>query len=51
VILDEVKKSHVDDVVNQMKALIPTLEELSGNKFDIDRFKEVVRLSKECTIR
>jgi benzoyl-CoA reductase/2-hydroxyglutaryl-CoA dehydratase subunit BcrC/BadD/HgdB len=50
-VLDEVKKSHVDDVVNQIKALVPTLEKVSGSNFDIDRLKEIVRLSKECTIR
>jgi benzoyl-CoA reductase/2-hydroxyglutaryl-CoA dehydratase subunit BcrC/BadD/HgdB len=33
-----------------MKALIPTLEEVSGNRFDIDRLRETVRLSKECTL-
>jgi benzoyl-CoA reductase/2-hydroxyglutaryl-CoA dehydratase subunit BcrC/BadD/HgdB len=50
-VLDEVKESHIDDVVSQLKALIPTLEEVSGNKFDIDRLREAVRLSKKCTIR
>jgi len=50
-VLDDVKESHIEDVVSQMQALIPTLEEVSGNKFDIDRLREVVRLSKECTIR
>ena len=49
--LGAVKDCHIDDVVTQMKAMIPTLEEVSGAKFDIDRLRETVRLSKECTVR
>ncbi|MHC4607758.1 MAG: 2-hydroxyacyl-CoA dehydratase subunit D, partial [Planctomycetota bacterium] len=29
--------------------LIPTLEKISGTRFDIDKLREVVALSKECT--
>ncbi len=50
-VISEVKESHIQDVVNQMKDIIPTLEEVSGNKFDIDKLKETVGLSKACTIR
>ncbi len=50
-VLDEVKNSHIRDVVSQLKDVVPTLEEVSGNKFDMDRLKEVVRLSKDCTTR
>ena len=50
-VLDEVKQSHIEDVVSQLKDVIPPLEAVSGNKFDLDRLKEVVRLSKECTLR
>ncbi|MCA1988556.1 MAG: 2-hydroxyacyl-CoA dehydratase family protein [Desulfarculus sp.] len=49
--LGEVKSHHVADVVAQFKDLIPTLERVSGNKFDLDRLRETVRLSKECTLR
>jgi len=44
-----VDEYHVADIVEQMKALIPTLEEVSGNRFDIDRLREVVGLSLDCT--
>ncbi len=44
-----VEKYHIEDLVEQMKAMIPTLEKVSGNKFDIDRLREVVGLSLECT--
>ena len=47
----EVKQAYVDDVVAQFKDMLPTLERVSGNKLDIDRLREVVRLSRECTAR
>ncbi len=40
----------ISDVANQIKSLIPTLEEVSGKKFDLDRFKEVLKLSYETTM-
>ncbi len=49
--LGRIEEHHIADVVAQFQALIPTLEQVSGNKFDIDRLREVVRLSKECTVR
>jgi benzoyl-CoA reductase/2-hydroxyglutaryl-CoA dehydratase subunit BcrC/BadD/HgdB len=45
-----VEEHHVADLVAQMKAMIPTLEEVSGNRFDMDKLRETVRLSKECTV-
>ncbi len=45
----EVREHHVNDLTAQMKAMIPTLEEVSGNRFDVDKLRETVRLSKECT--
>ncbi len=50
-VVGEVKDSHIADVKSQLKDLIPTLERVSGNKFDIDRLRQVVGLSKECTKR
>jgi len=49
--IGEVKESHLKDVRSQMEDMVPVLEHVSGNKFDIDRFREVVGLSKECTAR
>jgi benzoyl-CoA reductase/2-hydroxyglutaryl-CoA dehydratase subunit BcrC/BadD/HgdB len=49
--LGEVKAHHVADVVAQFKDLIPTLERVGGHKFDLDRLRETVRLSRECTLR
>jgi benzoyl-CoA reductase/2-hydroxyglutaryl-CoA dehydratase subunit BcrC/BadD/HgdB len=47
--LVEVSEADIADVVAQMKAMIPTLEEVSGKKFDMDKFRESVRLSRECS--
>ena len=44
-----VESYHIADLVEQMKSMIPTLEEVSGNRFDMDRLREVVGLSLECT--
>jgi len=44
-----VGKHHIADLATQIREMIPTLEQVSGNKFDIDRLRETVRLSLECT--
>ncbi len=44
-----IKEHHVADLVQQMKAMVTTLEEVSGNTFDIDKLRETVALSLECT--
>lgn len=48
--LDEVTQDEVDLVVKQFQRMIPICEQTSGVKFDLDKFKEVVRLSKEATL-
>ncbi|MDD2736778.1 MAG: 2-hydroxyacyl-CoA dehydratase family protein [Desulfuromonadaceae bacterium] len=47
--IHEVTDAHIDDVAQQIEALIPALEEISGTKLDMERLKEVVSLSRECT--
>jgi len=47
--LGEIRKEHLDGIVQQIKALIPPLEKISGNSFDIDKFRHVMDLSKQCT--
>ncbi|NCO53167.1 MAG: 2-hydroxyacyl-CoA dehydratase [Deltaproteobacteria bacterium] len=39
----------IDDVCQQMEALIPTLEEISGTKLDMAKLQETVARSRECT--
>lgn len=47
--LDEVTREVIDDVAGQYKNMIPACEKASGQKFDIDKFRETLRLSKEAT--
>lgn len=48
--LDEVQKQDIENVSLQFRNLIPICEQTSGNAFDIDQFKETVKLSKEAAI-
>jgi len=50
-VLARVKESHVRDVAGQLRETIPILEEVAGTRFDPDRLKETVRLSRACTGR
>jgi benzoyl-CoA reductase/2-hydroxyglutaryl-CoA dehydratase subunit BcrC/BadD/HgdB len=47
--VSELSESHLQGLVGQYRALIPTLEEVSGRRFDLDRLKEVVASSYRCT--
>ena len=47
--IGEVTNGHLTSIEYQIKSLIPTLEEVSGNKFDLDKFKHIVTLSRDCT--
>jgi benzoyl-CoA reductase/2-hydroxyglutaryl-CoA dehydratase subunit BcrC/BadD/HgdB len=44
-----VREEAIKLVTTQLKEMIPTLEQVSGQKFDIDEFREIVRLSRECS--
>lgn len=48
--INEVTKQEVALVIGQHQEIIPACEKASGVKFDIDRFRETVRLSKEATL-
>ena len=48
--IGKIEEYHLQSIVQQMKDLIPTLERISGNKFDIDRLREVLALSRDCTL-
>lgn len=47
--MDEVKQSDIENVSSQFKSIVPECERISGNKFDIDLFRETLKLSKEAT--
>ncbi len=47
--VNEVTDAHIDDVSEQFKDMIPACEKASGQKFNIDKFRETIKLSKEAT--
>jgi len=47
--IGDIDEPIVEDVARQTEALIEPLEQVAGAKFDIDRFREVIALSKQCT--
>ncbi len=44
-----ITEGHLRSIEKQIKDLIPELEEISGNTFDIDKFRHVLGLSYDCT--
>jgi len=47
--IKEVTETHVDGVARQIEEMVEPLCEISGRKFDYDRLKEAVALSKTLT--
>ncbi|MBI4318493.1 MAG: 2-hydroxyacyl-CoA dehydratase [Chloroflexi bacterium] len=47
--IGDVTDFELKDIARQIEGLIPTLEQVSGQRFDIDRFKDAVRLSRDCS--
>jgi benzoyl-CoA reductase/2-hydroxyglutaryl-CoA dehydratase subunit BcrC/BadD/HgdB len=47
--LKDVTEDHISSIVFQMEEMIPPLEEISGTRFEIDKLKKVVALSRECS--
>jgi len=47
--IGQIRDYQVKDIGKQIEDLIPGLEEVSGEKFDMDRFKETVRLSRQTS--
>ena len=45
----DVTESHIAGIIGQLEEMVPVLEEVSGNKFDIDKFRETVGLSRRCS--
>jgi len=48
--IGEVDESIVEDVARQTEALVEPLEEVAGTKLDIDKLREVIDLSRQCTV-
>ena len=47
--IGDVNETIITAVAKQIEALIPTLEEVCGSKFDLDKLKEIITLSRKCT--
>ena len=48
--LHQVTQDEIDLVVRQFHKMIPVCEQASGVRFDLDRFREVLKLSKDATL-
>jgi benzoyl-CoA reductase/2-hydroxyglutaryl-CoA dehydratase subunit BcrC/BadD/HgdB len=48
--ISDVDDCIVEDVAHQMEALVEPLEKVAGRKLDPDRLREVVDLSRQCTV-
>ena len=46
---NEITETHIQSLKQQTMDLVEPLEKISGNKFDIDKFREVMKLSHQCT--
>jgi len=47
--IGKIEDYHLESIVKQMKDMIPPLEEISGQKFDIDKVRHFLSLSYDCT--
>jgi len=45
----EINGNIVPSIANQIENLVEPLEKISGNKFDMEKLKKVVALSRECS--
>jgi len=48
--ISRITDDSLSSIEKQIKGLIPTLEEISGNTFDIDKFRHHLGLSYDCTL-
>ncbi|MQY61279.1 2-hydroxyacyl-CoA dehydratase [bacterium] len=47
--IGKIENYHLESIVSQMKDIISPLEEISGQKFDIDKLRHFLSLSYDCT--
>jgi benzoyl-CoA reductase/2-hydroxyglutaryl-CoA dehydratase subunit BcrC/BadD/HgdB len=45
----DIEENVISSITKQIKGLVEPLEKISGNKFDIEKLKRVVALSRECS--
>jgi benzoyl-CoA reductase/2-hydroxyglutaryl-CoA dehydratase subunit BcrC/BadD/HgdB len=47
--IGEVTDDHLNTISKEIEALVDPLEKISGNRFDMNKFKETLALSRECS--
>ena len=47
--IEAVSEDHITSITKQMEKLIEPLEKVTENKFDMDKLKRVVQLSRDCS--
>jgi benzoyl-CoA reductase/2-hydroxyglutaryl-CoA dehydratase subunit BcrC/BadD/HgdB len=47
--IGELEQPIIEDVARQIEALVEPLEGIAGQKLDMDKLKDILRLSRECT--
>jgi len=47
--IGDVGDSIITDVAAQIEALVPALEEIAGQRLDMDKLTEIIGLSRQCT--
>ncbi len=47
--LGDLTETHLGAVANQMREMVPMLEEVAGRSLDMDELKRVIDLSRQCT--
>ncbi len=47
--LQSVREDVVKLIAAQAQEMVPGLEQIAGRKFDIDEFREIIRLSRKCS--
>lgn len=48
--IGKIRDYQINDIAKQTEDLIPGLEKISGDKFDMDRFKEALELSRQTSV-
>jgi benzoyl-CoA reductase/2-hydroxyglutaryl-CoA dehydratase subunit BcrC/BadD/HgdB len=48
--ITDIGEAQFQDIASQIRELVPLLEEVSGEKFDMDRFKEAVEYSRQTSV-
>ncbi|MGD8388154.1 MAG: 2-hydroxyacyl-CoA dehydratase family protein [Desulfobacteraceae bacterium] len=48
--IKDIREYQIQDIAKQIEELVPPLEEVTGERFDMDRFKEAVEFSRQTSV-